>query len=391
MPITSADRIVAQPVSWLWPGRIPLGKLVLLDGNPDLGKSLLALDWCARLSSGRAFPDSEVSSGPASALVLSAEDAAGDTIVPRLDALGADLSRVFVWQGEEEEWPWRFPGQAKRLEAALRKTGARLAVLDPFLAFIEEGVQYGSDPSMRQALRPLMHLAAKYQCAILLQRHLNKSGGSQALYRGLGSIAIMATCRCAMLVERDPQDASRCVLAQARHSLAGGKPSLSYQIRAGEGEQPTVTWLGRSSCSAKELLAAAGQKDKPRDQAGEFLEELLAGGPRPVSEIRQAAKKARLSWRTVERAKKALDIRSQREYRQGEPVSYWLLEDQDLGAEHYDDYVVDQMIRKLRAGLPSQGQESGVRVASGVRRRKCQQKEKIRDDPGIGEHCETAF
>jgi hypothetical protein len=45
MAITSANRIDARPVSWLWPGRIPLGKLVLLDGNPDLGKSLLALDW----------------------------------------------------------------------------------------------------------------------------------------------------------------------------------------------------------------------------------------------------------------------------------------------------------------------------------------------------------
>jgi len=215
MAITAANQVVAQSVSWLVPERIPLGKLVVLDGNPDLGKSLLALDWCARLSSGRPFPDCESGIGPASALVLSAEDAAGDTIVPRLNGLGADLSRVFIWQGEEEEWPWRFPGQADRLERALRETGARMVVLDPFLAFLEEGVQYGSDPSMRQALGPLAHLAAKYQCSILLQRHLNKGGGGQALYRGLGSIAIMAMCRCAMLVERDPEDPSRCVLALA--------------------------------------------------------------------------------------------------------------------------------------------------------------------------------
>jgi hypothetical protein len=393
MPIMSANRIEAQPVSWLWPGRIPLGKLVVLEGNPDLGKSLLALDWCARLSSGRPFPDSESSTGPANALVLSAEDAAGDTIVPRLHGLGADLSRVFVWQGEdEEEWPWRFPGQAKRLEAALSETGARLAVIDPFLAFLGEGVQYGSDPSMRQALRPLVRLAAKYQCAILLQRHLNKGGGGQALYRGLGSVAIVAACRYAMLVERDPEDASRCVLATVRHSLSVAPPSLVYQITAGTpgvrsqmlevrsqvsgirspdseakpgaadcclmtpdslfGGLPTVRWLGRSPYTANELLMAAGRKCTPRDEAADFLEKMLAGGPRTFSEIRKAAKKARLSFRTVERAKKALGIRSQREYRQGEPVSYWLLEDQELAAEHYDDYVVDQMIRKLRAGLP---------------------------------------
>jgi len=83
-----------------------MGKLILLDGNPDLGKSLLALDWCARLSTGRPFPESSVSPEPASALVLSAEDAPQDTIVPRLERLRADMSRVFVWQSECEDQGW---------------------------------------------------------------------------------------------------------------------------------------------------------------------------------------------------------------------------------------------------------------------------------------------
>jgi AAA domain len=374
MPITSANRIVAQPVSWLWPGRIPLGKLTILDGNPDLGKSLLALDWCARLSTGRPFPDCETTIGPASALVLSAEDAAGDTIAPRLEGLGADMSRVFIWQRErvDEDWPWRLPRDLHRLDAALRRTRARLAVLDPLMAFLDHRLLY-NDAGVRRVLGPLTQLAEKHQCALLLHRHLNKQGRGHALYRGLGSIAFMAACRYAMLVERDPDDGSRCVLAPVRHSLAPAQPSLVYQIRAGtpltpipsppKGEgstgaaaTPTVTWLGRSAYTANELLIAAGQKYRPRDEAAEFLEEMLAKEPRTFSEIRQAAKKARLSFRTVERAKKALGIRSQREYRRGVPVTYWLLEDQELGAEHYDNYVVDQMIRKLRAGLPVTGE-----------------------------------
>jgi hypothetical protein len=354
MPITLANQIVTQPISWLWPGRIPLGKLTILDGNPDLGKSLLSLDWCARLSTGRPFPDSKTICEPAGALVLSAEDDPGDTIVPRLKRLGANMSRVFVWQREreKEDWPWRFPRHLSRLDAALKRTGARLAVLDPFLAFVEEKVQYGNELSVRRVLGPLMNLAVKYQCAILLHRHLNKTVGGHALYRGMGSIALLAACRFAMLVERDPDDASRCVLAQVRHSLSGWQPSLAYQITAAEGALPTVTWLGRSRYSANELLAEAGQQWRPRDRAADFLEEFLAAGPRTYAEIRKAAKKARLAFRTVERAKKVLRIRSQREYRQGEPVSYWLREDQELGPEHYDDYVRDYMIRKLRAGAP---------------------------------------
>src|SRR5207245_2196391 len=149
-----------QPVSWLWPGRIPVGKLVILDGNPDLGKSMLALDWCARLSTGRPFPDSTTSSAPGNALVLSAEDAAQDTVVPRLERLGADMSRVFVWQRqrEDEDWPWRFPRHVHRLSAALAQTGARLAVIDPLMAFLDDRVQSASDQSVRSALGPLMQV-----------------------------------------------------------------------------------------------------------------------------------------------------------------------------------------------------------------------------------------
>src|SRR5262249_48348997 len=133
MPITPAHQVVAQSVFYLWPERLPQGKLIILDGDPDLGKSLLALDFCARLSTGRPFPDGRPGPGPANALVLSAEDSAADTIVPRLRRLGADLQRVFVWQRErdDEDWPWRFPAQVSRLDDALARTDARLAVIDP--------------------------------------------------------------------------------------------------------------------------------------------------------------------------------------------------------------------------------------------------------------------
>ena len=103
MPFESADQVVTQAVSWLWENRIPLDKLLILDGDPDLGKSLVVLDLCARLSTGRPFPDGRPGSGPANALVLSAEDTPSDTIVPRLHRLGADLGRVFVWERERDD------------------------------------------------------------------------------------------------------------------------------------------------------------------------------------------------------------------------------------------------------------------------------------------------
>src|SRR5262249_50270870 len=150
-----------------------------------------------------------------------------DTIVPRLRRLGADLHRVFVWQRDrdDEDWPWRFPTHAARLDDALAHSDARLAVIDPIMAFLDDSVLSASDQSVRRALAPLMYLAEKHRCALLLQRHLNKQGGGRALYRGLGSIAFAAASRFVMLVGRDPTDPGRCVLAQVRNSLAGPQPS----------------------------------------------------------------------------------------------------------------------------------------------------------------------
>lgn len=50
-----------KPVTWLWPGRIPAGKVTLIDGDPGLGKSTIAFDLCARISTGSAMPDGSYS------------------------------------------------------------------------------------------------------------------------------------------------------------------------------------------------------------------------------------------------------------------------------------------------------------------------------------------
>jgi hypothetical protein len=48
-----------EGVRWLWPGRIPSGKLTILSGDPGLGKSFLTIDLAARVSRGMPWPDSD--------------------------------------------------------------------------------------------------------------------------------------------------------------------------------------------------------------------------------------------------------------------------------------------------------------------------------------------
>src|SRR5260370_39339339 len=114
-------------------------------------------------------------------------------------------------------------------------TSPTTAVIDPLMALLDDSVFSASDQSVRRALAPLLDLAEKHRCALLMHRHLNKQVGSRAVYRGLGSIAFIATCRFAMLVGRDPLAPGRCILAQVRSSLARPEPSLAYQLSAASG------------------------------------------------------------------------------------------------------------------------------------------------------------
>jgi RecA-family ATPase len=139
------SQLEARPLEWLWSGRLALGKLAMLDGGPGMGKSLLALDLCARLSVGRPMPDGSHGPGLVPSIVLNGEDGAEDTIPARLKALGADMERVFVLDRRIEgiRDTLRFPEHTRVLAQALERTGARLVVIDPIMAFLEAALATG--------------------------------------------------------------------------------------------------------------------------------------------------------------------------------------------------------------------------------------------------------
>ena len=93
------SEIEPEEVSWLWPGRVIQGKLNMLVGHPDSGKSFIAVDMAARVSTGEKWPDGSGRAPLGDVIILAAEDDPADTIRPRLDAHGAELSRVHFVKG----------------------------------------------------------------------------------------------------------------------------------------------------------------------------------------------------------------------------------------------------------------------------------------------------
>src|SRR5690606_23340966 len=202
-----------EHVEWLWPGRLPAGKLVVIDGDPSTGKSTLTLDLAARVSTGRPWPDG-APCPVGDVLLLSAEDGLADTIAPRLAAAGADMSRVHALtdvphiddDGRVEWAPPVFPTDVDGSEEIVVERGGRLIVVDVLFAYLARGFDPYKDADMRRALTPIATMAGRTGATVILIRHMSKVGGAKAMYRGGGSIAIIGLSRAGFLVARDPDD-----------------------------------------------------------------------------------------------------------------------------------------------------------------------------------------
>lgn len=366
------SEVVAEQVWWLWPGRIPLGKITLVEGDPDLGKSAVTTDWSARVSVGRSWPDG-TSCPQGGAVLLNAEDGLADTVKPRLDAAGGDPSKVLalatVGRGDSERMI-SIPEDLGMIRRGIERVGAKLVVVDPLMAFLSGDVNSHRDQDVRRALAPLKTLAEETGVAMVVVRHLNKGGGSSPIYRGGGSIGIVGAARSALLVARHPEDERRRVLARVKNNLAEPVPSLAFEL-VGTGEGSVrVEWKGETHHAADALLAAPADPEERSalDEATAFLRDALGGGPVWGVEVKKDARKAEISEATLRRAKTALGVRSSKE---ADGTWSWSLPDhqraQARGDEHLE-HVEPLGVDKRKN--PAQGDEhlehQGGQGAQGV-------------------------
>jgi RecA-family ATPase len=338
--------IAPEAVRWLWPGRIPLGKLTLLIGDPGLGKSLLTADIASRVSRGASFPDgARCETG--SVIFLSAEDDAADTIRPRLDVAGADVCRAHILDavqvqladGQLTEKTFNLETDIASLEGVLREhPDVRLIVIDPISAYLG-GVDSHSNAEVRGLLSPLASLAAKDGVAVLVVTHLRKSAGA-AIYRAISSIAFAAAARAVWAVASDPEEVERRLLLAVKQNLSASAGGLAFRIET-QNNVPRLAWEpGAVALAANDVL---GNVDMQQDQgerreAREWLKDFLADGPVAVKKIQAGAKAAGQSWITVRRAKEGLRVvASKSGYHGGWE---WRLEDAQIEDAHPIDAQV---------------------------------------------------
>lgn len=300
-----------EEVDWLWHGRLARGKLSILEGRPDEGKTTLALDLAARQSTGAPMPGETTRRAPAGVVVVTAEDALADTIRPRLAAAGADLTRCLAARPDES--PSLDEDGLAWLRRACARVGAALVILDPLVALMPGKVDAHRDQDVRRMLRPLRTLAEECSVAILAVRHLRKAAASSPTDAGGGSVGIGAAARVVMLAAADPQNADGHVLARVKSNLSAPWPSLSYRLVPTAGTV-AIEWGAEVSQTAEDLLAAAYAPGDPEertrvDEAKEALKTVLALGPVPAKDVEKERHRAGISEWSWRRARTALRVR----------------------------------------------------------------------------------
>jgi hypothetical protein len=250
-----------ERVRWLWPGYVPVGKVVVLDGDPGLGKSTVTADLAARITIGKAMPDGSGGGDPGAVVLASAEDGLADTIRPRLELAGADLTRVTVIEHLElangSTVPLELPGDLEVLEAVVRDVGAALVTVDPLMAFLAGTVQANRDQDVRRALHPVKDMSERTGAAVLVVRHLRKAATDTAVQRGGGSIGIIGAARVGLMVARDPADADRRILAVTKSNVGAIPPAMAYRLLPDDLlGMAGVAWEGQTDHRADDLLGA---------------------------------------------------------------------------------------------------------------------------------------
>ena len=330
--VTLSDVVLAR-VAWLWKDRIALGKLNAIVGNAGLGKSTLALEIAARLTTGCDMPDGATGLPVADVVVLSLEDGAADTIKPRLLRASGDSQRVHLLTSVRDEQGSprlpTLPDNVDIVQALIETVDAKLLIVDPFSAYLSSDVNSWRDADVRRALAPLAKLADDLGIAVLLIIHLSKAKGVDPLHRVAGSIAMGAALRQIILVAEDPHDEDRRLVAQLKSNLAPRAKTLAYTFGvADEWGAAPIEWAGETNHRIRDLLGSNQRRDSALERAKEILRTTLSVGPVLADEaIDEVMTFAHVSERTVNRAKSALGVVSYREGGLGSDGAwFWRLE-----------------------------------------------------------------
>ena len=316
------SEIEPQPINWLWEDYIAKGTFTLITGEPDLGKSQITLSMAAIVTTGGIWPVGGKQSEMGNVILISAEDSPEHTIRTRLEANGANLSKVHLLDGIRKSDSnsdfklFNLKSNLTDLETMINEIkGVTMIVVDPLSAYLA-GVDTYNNKDVRSMLAPLSKLAERYDIAIVCVEHPPKSSNGRAMNQVGGSIAFVAASRSAYLVSKDPEDKERRLFLRIKNNLTSHSVGISYRLEEvilPTGKIPKVVWGDEPvKITADEVLAYYNQTEfqHKKESRKKWLQEELADGPKNAAEVEKKALTQGITEKQLRNAKNDAGVSS---------------------------------------------------------------------------------
>lgn len=302
------SEIPEEELNFLWYPYVCLGTLGLLDGDPGDGKSQFTIWLCSRISRGQKLPNGDEIK-PTNCFLFNFEDLKGAVIKKRLEANGADLTRVFI-----QSRPFQLSLEmAEWLDGEIAEKKPSLVILDPIQA-VMSGVDGNSNIDVREFMSRLSEIADKRRCAIICVRHFGKGAQDKAMKKGLGSTDFVGISRNQFGLAKRVDDVRGFIVFHMKTNFDRGATMLFTMGDADgrKGEQPKIGFEKFTDISADEFFSTEvsrrGPEQDEREVAKQFLSDGLADGPKAATALKSQAESRAISASTLDRARKDLKV-----------------------------------------------------------------------------------
>lgn len=318
--VITMSSLTAEAITYLWDKWLPLGKLVLLAGAAGTGKSTLAFSFAAVVSAGAFWPDG-TKAEQGHVLIWSSEDDVADTIMPRLQAMGANLDFVHAIKAtttsDGKKLPFNPATDMELLKSMMTNHGPTLLILDPIVSAITGDMNKSNE--VRKGLQAVVDFASDVECCVLGISHFAKgTSGRNPTERVIGSVAFAAFARMVLVAAKDEETDNR-VFVRAKSNISMDDGGFNYEIQPvtlPSGIETTrILWKDEIEGSTKRILAEVEhQETKEESSLGKTEEAMkhlmfwLNRGPQLAQKMMDDCVALGCSKKTVYRAQKRLGV-----------------------------------------------------------------------------------
>ena len=305
-----ASELPVTATKWLWWPYFAAEHINIIAGMGNEGKGLVCIDIAARITRGRAFPETSEKTERGSVLWCEMEDDINSTIVPRLQAAGADLKKTHILN------PTVFlkTSDISKLSIigdAIAEFSPKLVVLSPMNSFLGS-ININKETEVREVFEKLRLFCEGNGTTILGIAHANKNLEASSIERISGSVAYVNFCRSVVFVKTENIERGTRRLLHGKWNMSKKGSDLLYTPTY-VGSDPRqrdqfvrVTWEGALSDinHQKAFSAEMNDSDNTKETAGEWLLRTMQEKQTiQTADLKLLAKQAKYRMGTIEAAR----------------------------------------------------------------------------------------